>query len=94
LRVIGLLAGILARSGNLLRAEELIEPLRKAGPVGMLVYHLLLSDTDAMAEWYEKAIKDRELFAILYAQTPIIKPLRESRHWPALARMMNLPSAV
>ena len=93
-RVAGLLAGILACNGNIHQAEELIKKLSKSGPVGMLLYHLLCSDADTMAEWYEKAIKDRELFAILYAQAPIIKPVRQSVHWPRLARMMNLPAVV
>jgi serine/threonine-protein kinase len=89
-RVIGLLAGILARNGETGRAEELISRIRENGVSGMLVYHLLASEVETVAQWYERAIQDRELFAILYARAPLTQGLRQSSHWPSLARMMNL----
>ena len=74
--------------------DALIQQLRGAAPVGMLVYYLLSSETDMAADWYVKAIEQREFYTVIYARTPITRPLRQSRHWPALARMMNLPETV
>jgi hypothetical protein len=71
-RVIGLLAGILSQTGATDRATSLSGELEKVGPIGMLVYHLMRSDTDAAAEWYRRAIDEREMFAVLYARSPIM----------------------
>jgi hypothetical protein len=92
-RVMGLLAGILAQTGDTARATSLAGELVKVGPIGMLVYNLLRSDTDDDAEWYEKAIEQRELFTVLYAHSPIMRPLRQSLRWPTLGRLINLPEA-
>ena len=91
--VLRLLAGILSQTGATARATSLAGELEKVGPIGMLVYHLLRSDTDAAAEWYRRAIDQREMFAVLYARSPIMKPLRQSLHWPMLGRLINLPEA-
>jgi hypothetical protein len=56
-----------------------------------VLYHLLCEETDAAADWYAKMIELREPFAIVFASAPIVKVLRESPRWPALAKMMNLP---
>jgi hypothetical protein len=46
---------------------------------------------DAAADWYEKAVAQRELFAIIFASAPMIKDLRLTPRWPKLAKMMKLP---
>lgn len=89
-RVGGLLAGLLARSGDQSRADAVVRKLDGMGPVGMLLYHLWRSDTESAAEWYGKAIELRELMAVLYAQAPIVKTLQHCEKWPSLAKMMNL----
>ena len=90
---IGLLAGILARLGNKERADELVLKLRQMGParerVGLLLYHVLCSGNDAAADWYAAMVEDRDPFAAVWS---IMKPLRSSPRWPALAKMMNLPA--
>jgi hypothetical protein len=48
---------------------------------------------DRAADWYEKSIEERELFAIIFAPAPIIVPLRESARWARLATLMNLPAS-
>ena len=94
-RVAGVLAAILIRTGDKDRAAELRRQLqlKDAAPIGMVVYHLLCSEIDAAADWYEKCIEQREPFAVMYARTAFVAPLRSSSRWPALARMMNLPEA-
>ena len=52
-------------------------------PVG---YHLLCSEIDAAADWYERAIQERDPFAVAFACIPYDKGLRESLRWPRLAR--------
>ena len=60
---------------------------------GRAWYHLLCSEIDAAADWYEKMIEARELFAPVFARSPYTRELRASRHWARLARMMNLPES-
>jgi tetratricopeptide (TPR) repeat protein len=92
-RVVGLLAGALAETGETARAESLLGELQKMSPIGMLVYHLVRSDTDAAGEWYRRAIEQREMFTVLYASSPLMRPLRQSTHWPLLGGLINLPHA-
>ncbi len=89
----GLLAAALARMGDKDRSEALIHE-RGESPNsvwGRVLYHLLCSDIDAAATWYETMIERREPFAIVFNSDLITRPLRSSRHWSRLARMMNLP---
>ena len=60
-------------------------------PWGRALYHLLSSEFDVAADWFEKMIEVRDPFAISYARSPIVRPLRESARWPKLAAMMKLP---
>jgi TolB-like protein/Flp pilus assembly protein TadD/predicted Ser/Thr protein kinase len=94
-RMIGQLAGILARMGDAKRAETLIQQLRDAparpgAPIGMVLYHLIRAEIDAAADWYEKAIEQRDLILIPWITLPLAKPLRSSPRWPPIAKMMNL----
>ncbi|HTT65032.1 MAG TPA: protein kinase [Bryobacteraceae bacterium] len=91
---LGLLAGLLERAGEKARAAELLGriPSLPAPVFGRVLYHLICLELDAAADWYERAIEQRELFAIIFAPAPITRDLRESPRWPRLARMMNLPT--
>ncbi len=98
-RVIGLLAGVLARAGERTRAATLISELsgttgRLAAPSALVLYHLLCNEIDAAADWYEKAIEERDLILIPWLRLPLLKPLRASARWPKIARMMNLPESM
>jgi eukaryotic-like serine/threonine-protein kinase len=91
----GLLAGILHRRGERERAGQVARRFGDSPyPVwGRVLYHLLCSDVDAAAKWYRTMIERRDPFAVVFAAAPVAKPLRETRHWPALAQMMNLPGS-
>ena len=91
----GMLAAALVRVGERDRAEALIAQMgdRPVPLWGRVAYHLLCSQIDAAADWYEKAIRERDPFAVVFAAIPYGNHLRESRHWPKLAKMMNLPFA-
>jgi hypothetical protein len=76
------------------RADALLGAL---GPTskplwGRVVYHLLTSELDAAADWYEQMIEERDPFALLYARTPTLGPLRDHPRWPDLAALMKLPA--
>ena len=88
------LAAVWTRLGRADEASGLLTALTSAAPFGMMLYHLLVSDIEAAADWYEKSIQQRETFAVVYFRAPILKSLRESPRWPALAKMMNLPESV
>jgi hypothetical protein len=59
---------------------------------GRVVYHLLTSDLDAAADWYDRMIDHRDPFALVYARASIVEPLRVHHRWPALASRMRLPA--
>jgi serine/threonine-protein kinase len=89
----GLLAAALARLGDKDRAAELIRGHGGSPrPIwGRVSYHLLCSEIDAAASWYEAMIEQREPWATVFAGYPVVRPLRESSRWPKLAKMMSLP---
>jgi eukaryotic-like serine/threonine-protein kinase len=88
------LAGILIRLGRGDEAARLLKNLDEASPFVMVLYHVLARDIDGAADWFEKSIDQREPFAVMYSPWPILRPLRESPRWPALAKSMNLPESV
>ena len=87
---IGLLAGIAARGGDTDRAEPLLTRLKSGEAQGTLlgwaIYHLVRLEIDQAAEWFEKAVEQRE-----FGVTVLIQFVRKSSRWPTLAKMMNLP---
>jgi serine/threonine protein kinase len=91
----GFLAASLVRLGEEDRADALLREMGDSPtPIwGRAWYHLLCSEVDAAAGWYEKMIEARELFAPVYANSPYTAELRASPHWAKLARMMNLSAS-
>jgi serine/threonine-protein kinase len=89
----GFLAAMLVRVGEGDRAEALLREMGDARtPIwGRAWHHLLCSDVDAAADWYEKMIEARDMFAPVYANSLYTAQLRTSSRWAKLARMMNLP---
>lgn len=91
--VIGTLAGALERSGDGDRAERLRGELgtgeANGAPAGLVSYHLVRGDADAAATWFERAIAQRDPCTSWI----VGDLLTSSRHWPALAKAMNLPTS-
>jgi len=62
--VIGMLAGLLKRTGEAQRAEELLQKLQPrdafGAPRGLAVYHWVLREFDASADWIERAIDQHD----------------------------------
>jgi eukaryotic-like serine/threonine-protein kinase len=93
--IVGMFAGLLAQVGDAARGEELMRHVDNAdsNPFSRVFFHVLRSEIDLAADWYERSIEQRELFALICAPAPVIVPLRKSARWPRLARLMNLPAA-
>jgi tetratricopeptide (TPR) repeat protein len=89
----GWLAAMLWQRGERARANDIIMKMGDSPmPLwGRVVYHLLILDLDAAADWYERMIDARDPFALVYARTSIVEPLRAHHRWPALAALMRLP---
>jgi serine/threonine-protein kinase len=91
----GTLAGALVRIGERARAERLVREMGEDPRplLGRVLYHLLCGETELAADWYERAIDERDPFTLIFAPIPLAGALRASSRWPKLARMMNLPDA-
>jgi len=92
--VAAVLAGSLARVGDKERAEQIMGAFgdRPLPMWGRVEYHLLCSELDAAANWYEKVIAERDPFAVIFANSPLVrKGLASSARWLRLATLMNLP---
>ena len=88
-----MLAASLIRLGDKGRADALIQEMGASpAPVwGRVLYHLLCSELEQAADWYQKMIEDREPFAVIYANSPYTEELRASPGWRKLGALMNLP---
>jgi tetratricopeptide (TPR) repeat protein len=93
--VIGTLAGVLRRMGDRSEAEVI---MRSAGGqllpvIGHVLYHALAHEIDEAAEWYDRAIAERDPFALIFAPSQVVHELRQSSHWPRLAARMHMEGA-
>jgi tetratricopeptide (TPR) repeat protein len=90
-------AALLVRTGEPHRGREIIAALGPGKAYGaawgMAVFHSICGDTDAAADWYERAIEERDPNTSYTLQGPLAEPLRASPRWPRLAALMNLPQA-
>jgi serine/threonine-protein kinase len=92
---IGLLAGLSMRTGDTRRAQELLGKLQPvdafAVPRGMAVYHWVLGEFEAMADWIEKGIDQHDPSAMLLPRLQYGRELRSTPRWAGLMRKLNLP---
>ncbi len=89
----GWLAAARWHRGDRARAEHLIMEMGDSPmPLwGRVVYYLQTSDLDSAADWYQRMIERRDPFALVYARSSMVEPLREHHRWPELAALMHLP---
>ncbi|HEV2199678.1 MAG TPA: protein kinase [Bryobacteraceae bacterium] len=97
-QIVGLLAGVLMRTGETGLAEEMLHRLQPGeaymAPAGLAIFHLVCGEIDLVAHWVEKAIEQRDPMILFVVCRAFGKALRSSARWPALAKMMNLPDSV
>ena len=93
--VIGLYAGVLAVTGDRPRAETLLSGLGDGtafgAPLAFILFHGSLDEIDLAAEWYARAIAQRDTRAPWILAHLLGDRLTSSQRWPALSRMMKLP---
>jgi eukaryotic-like serine/threonine-protein kinase len=86
----GLSAGLLRQLGENDDADALLSTLQS--PSGMFIYHVVCSEIDAAADSLAKAIAQGEIQPLMWVGAiDLLRPLRSSPRWPALAKVMNLP---
>jgi serine/threonine-protein kinase len=90
-----MLAGALVRMGQTARAAELIRGLGDVPqpPIGMVLYHAITGELDRAADWYVRAIEQRDPFTNVFAATPQLRELRRTPRWRDVTALMRLPSA-
>jgi serine/threonine-protein kinase len=88
----GLLGAAVWMAGDHARAAGLLAEMQAPAPSwGRVWYHLYTGELDEAADWYERVIDERDPFALVYAASPQLAPLRAHGRWPAIARMLQLP---
>jgi len=94
---IGLLAGLLKRTGDMQRAKELLQKLQPADafgiPRGLAIYHWVLQEFNAEADWLEKAIDQHDPYGALFLRLWYGRELRSTQRWAGLMRKLNLPES-
>jgi tetratricopeptide (TPR) repeat protein len=92
---IGLLAGLLMRTGDTRRAEELLQKLQPGDAFGaprcLAIYHWVLREFDAEADWWERAVDQHDPSAALAPRIWYGRELRSTPRWAGLMRKLNLP---
>jgi serine/threonine-protein kinase len=95
-QAIGLLAGLLMRTGGTRRAEELLprlDPDAVGAPRGLALYHWALREFDAEADWLAKAIDQHDPYGAIYLRVWYGRELRSTPRWAGLMRKLNPPEA-
>ena len=96
-RAVAALAGLLSRTGEKLRAEELLAkfgpPETYSVPLAWAIFHLYCGETEKAVDWWEKAIDQRDPNAVFWPRLTVGGAMRASPRWPALAKRMNLPES-
>jgi tetratricopeptide (TPR) repeat protein len=94
---VGIYAGVLVRTGQPARGKELAHKLGSGeaygASMGWAIFHICCNEIDLAADWYEKAIEERDSLVPSTLQTAIGESVRASPRWPKLAALMNLPEA-
>jgi tetratricopeptide (TPR) repeat protein len=92
---IGLHAGLSSLAGDQQAADKLIGKLGDGSafgaPCGYVAYHGVRSELDRAADWYQKAIEQRDTRAPWINAHLFGDRLTYHRRWPELRRMMKLP---
>jgi tetratricopeptide (TPR) repeat protein len=88
----GQLAALLDRTGDRTRVASLLETLGTGeaygASTGLAIFYGMKGDFEHAAEWAARGIEQRFL-PLIYMVAPLLRPQGQ---WPALARLMNLPS--
>ena len=91
---VGVYGGLLVRMGEPNRGKEVVQRLGSGeaygASKGLALFHTCCGEIDLAADWFEKAIEERDSMVVAFLQGAIGEPLRTSPRWPKLAALMNL----
>jgi tetratricopeptide (TPR) repeat protein len=91
------LAGLQVRMGQSGRAREVLATLGPDKTYGVALsralFHTCCGEIDLAADWYEKAIEERDSRVPIILQAVIGESIRRSSRWPGLAARVNLNEA-
>ena len=91
---VGVYAGSLIRMGRPDLGKEIIQDLGSGeaygASKGLALFFMCCGELDRAADWFEKAIEERDSMVAAFLQSAIGEPLRASPRWPKLAALMNL----
>jgi hypothetical protein len=93
---IGVLAGFFLRSGDVPRANEILEKLPAAafgGPRARAYVHRICGDLEAVAGWFTKAVDQRDPIISSTIRLWYGRELRSTPYWTRLMHRLNLPDA-
>jgi serine/threonine-protein kinase len=94
---VGFLAGILSRTGDIGRSEQLIQGLGDGtaygSPAAFMIFHQVRMEFEHLADWAEKAIAQRDPNILPATSEPNRKYYAACGQWPRLARLLRLPSS-
>jgi TolB-like protein/tRNA A-37 threonylcarbamoyl transferase component Bud32/Tfp pilus assembly protein PilF len=93
-QAIGLLAGLLRRTGDTRRAEELLaklDPDAVGAPRGLALYHWALQEFDAEADCLATAIDQHDPYGAIYLRVWYGREQRSTPRWAELMRKLALP---
>ena len=62
-------------------------------PRGLAIYHWVLREFDAEADWLEKAIDQHDPYGAIYLRLWYGRELRSTPRWAGLMRKLNLPES-
>jgi len=95
--VVGVYAGVLVRMGQPDRGKEVLQTLGSGvtygAAIGLAQFHMICGDIDLAADWFEKAIEERDSTVAISLQNSSGEALRASPRWPRLVALMNLSEA-
>jgi hypothetical protein len=66
---------------------------RYGAAMGLAMFHIRCGNLELAADWFEKAIEERNTTVAVYLQSATGAPLRATPRWLKLAALMNLPAA-
>ncbi len=91
--IIATLASFRMRGGDAAGAKELLAKLNDSPQQGrgMCIFHLCCGEVEVAADWFERAIEQRDPTAPFMAN---LRVWRSSPRWPRIAKLMNLPADV
>jgi serine/threonine protein kinase len=97
----GLFAGALMRAGETRRANELLQKLlpgdQYGSPMGLLLFHLVLSELDRAADWARQVLEQRDpriILVMAFMRAQSRNTVAPGSKWSTLADTLHIPGGV